>query len=312
MIHDQTIPTVEQLGDLEGCVALQPLFNSRLLKIRHWRCLHDTWALQRERCYDGDVVTLIDVGCFVVHGSAGSAMIDPTCLVLQPAQVPYRTTHPFGCGDSGCQIVLRPGLLRERLAVARKARPMSTMELARLGKGRSAMALPQRLILHRLRRGFAVDPLAVEESMMTLLDEALISVERPLGNDRMRPSTRRWHRRMVAAVQALLGNRFSEPLQLDDLAKAAGTSPFHLCRVFKSQTGWTIHQYRNRLRLLHSLELLVETEGDLGELAIRLGFANHSHFSSAFRGTFAMTPSEFRRVGALEQLRDARLRLQDP
>lgn len=310
MTHD-TIPTAEQLGSLDGCVALQSLFQGSLLNVRHWRCLHDTWTLQRERCYAGDVLTLIDVGCFVIHGSAGSAVIDPTCLVLQPARVPYRTTHPFGCGDSGSQIVLRPGLLRERLAETGQERRITAMELARLGKGRSAMALPQRMILHRLRRGFAVDPLAVEESMVTLLDEMLTSDERAVEDARMRPSTRRWHRRIVATVQALLGNRFSEPLQLDDLATSAGTSPFHLCRVFKSQTGWTIHQYRSRLRLLHSLEELVDTDCDLGELAIRLGFANHSHFSSAFRGTFAMTPSEFRRFATVEQVLDARRRLEE-
>ena len=39
--------------------------------------------------------------------------------------------------------------------------------------------------------------------------------------------------------------------------------------------------------------MLVDARRDLSALAISLGFANHSHFTSVFRRQFGMTPTQF-------------------
>lgn len=58
-----------------------------------------------------------------------------------------------------------------------------------------------------------------------------------------------------------------------------------------------IHCYLNGLRLRAALELVVEGTGDLGELALELGFSSHSHFTAAFRKEFGMSPRAVRTAG---------------
>ncbi|NJL26850.1 MAG: helix-turn-helix transcriptional regulator, partial [Thermoanaerobaculia bacterium] len=99
----------------------------------------------------------------------------------------------------------------------------------------------------------------------------------------------------VEAARALLVEHYHEPLQLEDVASAAGISPFHLCRLFKRSTGLPIHRYLTRLRLATALERVVEGCTDLADLAFELGFSSHSHLSSAFRKELGLAPSEVRR-----------------
>jgi AraC-like DNA-binding protein len=79
------------------------------------------------------------------------------------------------------------------------------------------------------------------------------------------------------------------------LARAVGSSPFHLARAFKRTMGVTIHQHRLALRLHASLAMLRDTHDDISSIALDLGFGDHSHFTVAFRRRFGITPSRYRR-----------------
>ena len=74
-------------------------------------------------------------------------------------------------------------------------------------------------------------------------------------------------------------------------ARAAGYSPYHLARRFRVHTGSSIHRYRTRLPLLVALSRLREGAADLAGLAADLGFASHSHFTTAFGAMFGTTPT---------------------
>ena len=88
---------------------------------------------------------------------------------------------------------------------------------------------------------------------------------------------------------------------LEDIARGLYVSTFHLCRLFKQETGMPMHRYVNRLRLREALEQL--TEGaDLTQLALSLGFAGHSHFTTAFRKEFGVPPSEVRRQASASRI----------
>jgi AraC-like DNA-binding protein len=95
---------------------------------------------------------------------------------------------------------------------------------------------------------------------------------------------------LVEKTKALLLRRFAEPLSLAELAQAAGSSPFHLARLFCRHTGFSLHGYRTRLRLLHALDRLEESRGALADLALELGFSSQSHFTDAFTKAFGVPP----------------------
>jgi AraC-like DNA-binding protein len=72
-----------------------------------------------------------------------------------------------------------------------------------------------------------------------------------------------------------------------------GTSPYHLCRVFRDCTGLTLHQHRSELRVRAALEMLEATAGakpSLSHVAHTLGFSSHSHFVQAMRRHAGVTP----------------------
>jgi AraC family transcriptional regulator len=99
-------------------------------------------------------------------------------------------------------------------------------------------------------------------------------------------------------AKILLQQRFREGLRLDDIARSLYVSPYHLCRLFREETGVPIHGYLNRLRLREALERIAEGKADLSELAAGLGFSSHSHFTAAFRKEFGISPREVKKLEA--------------
>ena len=106
---------------------------------------------------------------------------------------------------------------------------------------------------------------------------------------------KRVRRNYAEDAKTLLQKRFRERLRLEDVARALYVSPFHLCRLFKEETGLPIHRYLNQLRLRHALRELAQGEAELADLALDLGFCCQSHFTRVFRKEFGVSPGEARR-----------------
>jgi AraC-like DNA-binding protein len=139
------------------------------------------------------------------------------------------------------------------------------------------------------------DRLYLEETMIGILDRIVASALRSqTERERARPGRRRRHTALAEAAKRLLTLRATDPLDLTQLAGALGCSPFHLCHVFRSQTGFTLSGYQHQIRLRRALERVADPGARLTDLAHELGYASHSHFTFFFRRAFGMTPSAFR------------------
>jgi AraC-like DNA-binding protein len=114
----------------------------------------------------------------------------------------------------------------------------------------------------------------------------------------------RARRAYVEDAKTLLQRRFREPLRLKDIARDLYVSPYHLCRLFKEETGLSIHRYLNQLRLRQALEELARAETDLASLALELGFCGQSHFTRNFCKEFGVPPGVARRR-ELDRRRDS-------
>jgi AraC-like DNA-binding protein len=112
----------------------------------------------------------------------------------------------------------------------------------------------------------------------------------------------------VRHVKEILSKRAEQPWSVTAIATVLKTSPFHACRVFRARTGYTLHGYLTEQRLRRALTRLSEGE-EIGEIAVRLGFASHSHFTAHFHGAFGVTPSEFRRHATPAAVRELAGRL---
>ena len=96
------------------------------------------------------------------------------------------------------------------------------------------------------------------------------------------------------ALEFINGTPYAD-ITLDSMAKAAGLSPFHFCRVFKRATGLSPHQYVLRRRVGVGAEMLLERDESISNLALELGFADQSHFTMHFKRVHGIGPAAYRR-----------------
>jgi AraC-like DNA-binding protein len=83
-------------------------------------------------------------------------------------------------------------------------------------------------------------------------------------------------------------------ISLDALASAARLGRFQLWRAFSKELGRSPHEYLRRLRLARALKML-RSGVPAAETALRLGFADQSHFTRVFRAEFGTTPARYAR-----------------
>ncbi|WP_158628888.1 helix-turn-helix domain-containing protein [Dyella choica] len=117
--------------------------------------------------------------------------------------------------------------------------------------------------------------------------------------------------RQVTRVEEAIVGRAEENLGVEELAKVAGCSPFHLCRIFRACTGQSLRQFRMQQRLGSALGRLGDGERDLAALACDMGFNSHSHMTDAFRLALGMSPSEVRDDMRQSDLQVLKNRLRD-
>jgi AraC-like DNA-binding protein len=145
----------------------------------------------------------------------------------------------------------------------------------------------QYLLGRHLKEG-AGDPRLVEETALHIVRVLLKPSPQSYGQ---RAATRMQHRELAEAAKRLLAADLGSHLSLADIARELTCSPFHLERLFRRETGFTLHAYRTQLRLRAALERLPTAGGRLARLACELGFVSHSHFTTAFVRTFGLPPS---------------------
>src|SRR5262249_34326152 len=137
----------------------------------------------------------------------------------------------------------------------------------------------ERYVIRHLDEFEMPDLLFIEETVLDILWkllESAFSYQHRL--ERIDPTKQR-QLDVAHSVKAILADSFHQQLSLRDLAAAVDCSVFHLCRVFRSFVGTTIHRHRSELRLRASLDLLDSNEHDLTRLALDLGYSSHSHFT---------------------------------
>ncbi len=213
----------------------------------------------------------------------GSILATPNHTILYDAGQLYDRGLRSDRGDHCIYVSVRPGVL-ERLAGTRQQLPLD----APLDR---TTYLARHVLTRRLRSG-EIGGREAERETLSLVRTALKSVvERRRAR---REHTFVMHRELVEEAKRRLASSLRQPVRLTALARALHTSPFHLARVFRSETGFTVEGYRRALRLRAALELLPTHSSGLTALALELGFSSHSHFTESFRREFGVPPSALR------------------
>jgi AraC family transcriptional regulator len=225
-------------------------------------------------------------GAFVWHVGQDDVVADPNRVLFVRGNEEFGVSRPVRGGYAELIVTVRPDLLSELLGVPER-------QLASHVRFRQRSA-PASAALQRCGIGFlhaagdGVSGLAAEEWLVSFMRESLM----PTGAIQaagVSPSTLR----LVGRAKTYLAGNLSEPMRLERIARAAGTTPAYLTTMFRRVEGRPLHKYLVQLRLARALVELPKTT-DLTALACELGFSSHSHFTAVFRRTFGCTPSVFR------------------
>ncbi|MGB3294634.1 MAG: AraC family transcriptional regulator [Phormidesmis sp.] len=103
----------------------------------------------------------------------------------------------------------------------------------------------------------------------------------------------------VALIRDYLEAHCVENVSVDDLAKLTGLNPYYLIRCFCQQVGVPPHRYKQHWQLLAAKQAL-HSEKPLAGIAVEYGFYDQSHFSRAFKQTFALPPGAYRKVNFIQ------------
>ena len=99
-------------------------------------------------------------------------------------------------------------------------------------------------------------------------------------------------RRIVHYLEAHCG----EELSLDALASAMDYNKSYLCAAFKKDTGQTILDCQNMIRIRRAAELIVYSDHSLVQVSQLCGFSSVSHFNRVFLKYAGITPGQARRA----------------
>jgi AraC-like DNA-binding protein len=81
---------------------------------------------------------------------------------------------------------------------------------------------------------------------------------------------------------------------VNQLARQVNRSSSVFSRLFVRSTGESPHRFYSRMMMIRASQMLAHSDRSVKDIALSLGFRSLSHFSSAFRATHYMSPSEYR------------------
>ena len=106
-----------------------------------------------------------------------------------------------------------------------------------------------------------------------------------------------------------MASHYSEAIREAEMAELWGLSPHRFCRGFREELGVTFQAHLVALRLERAKALLANPSVPVPDVAYTVGFTSPSSVARAFRGAFAVSPSDFR---ARAQTRPAPLKRGKP
>jgi len=239
-------------------------------------------------------VTFPRTAVWIRYAGSSSFVADPTVSTIYNPGQEYTRSELSADGDRCDWLAVSPAIA---LAIAASFDP-STQHRADRPFARERASVDRRLYLSqrhffaRLEQG-ATDPLEAEEIIIGYVS-AVIRNSYQLQRASRAPSTTEAHRDLAQRARAEIVRSLGMQLTLGELSSKLGVSAFHLCRIFRKETGTTLHGLRLDLRLRIALERLAAGDADISRIALDLGFSSHSHFSALVRRHYGRNPTAIR------------------
>ena len=107
-----------------------------------------------------------------------------------------------------------------------------------------------------------------------------------------------WHKQIQIIIDEIdesIRHYHDEALTLRFLSGKLGYSEFYTTRKFKEISGMQFRDYLRLRKLAFALKEVRDSERSLLDIAFDHGFSSHEAFTRAFKGTYGVSPSEYRK-----------------
>lgn len=193
--------------------------------------------------------------------------------------IPFAWFLQFKLPDSFLQPLLRGGLLREPSAARERAdRDLFTQWEVDLKAGRKDAA--------------EIVMLELQARLMRLAKA--LPAEEVVRRGGKRAALQGGRLNKVEKMACLIAQRYTEPLNVEQIGAAAGLHPNYAMSLFKRTFGTTLIDYLTHHRISHAQRLLATTDKKIVEVAFSSGFNSISRFNEAFRRACACSPRDYR------------------
>lgn len=102
------------------------------------------------------------------------------------------------------------------------------------------------------------------------------------------------HHVIAEVIKDMLSN-LSEPHTLNATAARYSIGAKTFSRLFTKEVGLTFHQYVKNARILKSIELIIEGQLSINEIAYEVGYSSIASFSNSFYSLTHKRPTEFKK-----------------
>lgn len=147
------------------------------------------------------------------------------------------------------------------------------------------------LFIHRLSEKYAI---AIEQAKK--LSELMHYQEKIIADycDLVQNQSLSGYTNMTQqAIEEIMTN-YDKKLDIQALAKLCFTHPSHLSRKFKQETGQTITDFHQMIRIDHAKHMLKHENLPVSEIAWLVGYEDASYFTRVFKKNTGYTPTEYR------------------
>ena len=165
----------------------------------------------------------------------------------------------------------------------------------RSGEYRLVPDAEQRAALERTLQAYERAAGDTQFGAQTLCDSYILQLLVLIG--RMNAAPRREEQRFDPKIRetlSFINENLGRELSVDALAERVYLSRYHFMRLFKAETGSTVHAYVRQKRLLYAARLIREGTS-ANQAAEAAGFSDYSAFHRAFRSSFGISPGQLKK-----------------
>lgn len=129
------------------------------------------------------------------------------------------------------------------------------------------------------------------EFMHSVITSHVIACALEQNNISTKKETPAWLNNLLDKLNTL--DFLVQPMK--EIISSIGYSQEYICREFKKYTGTTLSKYIRKMKCMHSLTLLEDTDIPVVNIATMLYFPDESNYITTFRKIYNITPGEWRK-----------------